>query len=168
MPAIIKSIESADLSSVIQIQDSCYGDALYEAPELLAQRISTQPASCWVITRPDNTVQAYLLSYPAKQGFIAALGSPFKQGVQADLLYLHDLAVAPYARKQGLANKLLEHAEQFATDSGFDKLALVAVQGAQSYWQTKGFQTIERLSPEAAEALQTYADKDAIYMIKTI
>lgn len=55
----IRLITSADLPAVVNIQDDCYSDDLYEAPSLLQQRIAMQPNCCWLI---DNSAGAVVLT----------------------------------------------------------------------------------------------------------
>ncbi len=128
----------ADLAAICQLQDSCYTDALYEAPQLLQQRLASHPCSCWLAENADQQLLAYLFSYPSCSGYIAALGSPFKHYADAKVLYLHDMAVSEMARGSGLAQLLLCHAEAYAAALGLGTLALVAVQGSMTYWHKQG------------------------------
>ncbi|QBL09503.1 GNAT family N-acetyltransferase [Rheinheimera sp. D18] len=164
----IRLITPADLPAVITIQDSCYSDALFEAPELLNQRLAAQPQSCWLAESNAKHVLAYLLSYPAMIGDIAPLGSPFKQVVNANTLYLHDMAVDNRARGLGLAQQLLQQALRFAAERGLTNLALVAVQGAVPYWQRNGFSTVAVTSDQGQQALHSYTGQQAVYMQKPL
>lgn len=164
----IRLITPADLPAVITIQDSCYSDALFEAPELLNQRVTAQPQSCWLAENNAKHVLAYLLSYPAMIGDIAPLGSPFKQVVNANTLYLHDMAVDNRARGLGLAQQLLQQALRFAAERGLTNLALVAVQGAVPYWQRYGFTAVAVTNKQGLQALHSYTGQQAVYMQKPL
>lgn len=162
----IRLIRAADLAAVVTLQDSCYSDNLYEPPELLVRRLAAAPQSCWLAENPVGELLAYLFCYPSVAGKVAPLGSPFQVASKPELLYLHDMAVSAKARGLGLASRLLQQAEYFATEQGLNRLALVAVQGSVSYWQRQGFLVQDPLSPDAEAALQSYSGEQARYMLK--
>ncbi len=164
----IRLMTAGDLNAVVQIQDSCYSEALYEAPALLSQRLTAQPNSCWVAQHVNGTVLAYLLSYPAKNGNVAPLGSAFKHYNNADVLYLHDMAVSAAARGQGLAQQLLCQAWRYANAEGLTRLALVAVQGSVPFWQRHGFSVVTLTDEVSQRALQSYTGQEAKYMQKAV
>lgn len=164
----IRLINKSDLSAVVAIQDSCYGDELFEDASLIQRRLASQPDSCWLAENHSKEVLAYLFSYPARDKQVAALGSEFPRYTEAELLYLHDMAVGQNARSLGLASRLLGYAEQHAVALGFSRLALVAVQGSVPYWQKHGFVVVNLSSPEAAKALASYSGQNAMYMQKSL
>lgn len=158
----------ADLPAVIALQDSCYDNALYEPATLLAERLASAADSCWLIENPLRELQAYLFAYPAKDGSVTPLAQPFAVSAVPQLLYLHDMAVSPLARGQALAARLLAQAEQYAIYRQLTKLALVAVQGSESYWQQCGFVTHQPHSTLAQQALVSYTGQNARYMQKIL
>lgn len=164
----IRLINKSDLSAVVAIQDSCYGDELFEDASLIQRRLASQPDSCWLAENHSKEVLAYLFSYPARDKQVAALGSEFPRYTEAELLYLHDMAVGQNARSLGLASRLLGYAEQHAVELGFSRLALVAVQGSVPYWQKHGFVVVNLSDAEAAKALASYSGQNAMYMQKSL
>lgn len=164
----IRLINKGDLSAVAAIQDSCYGDELFEDVSLIQRRLASQPDSCWLAENHCKEVLAYLFSYPSRDKQVAALGSEFSQYTEAELLYLHDMAVSQNARGLGLASRLLNYAEQYAIELGFSRLALVAVQGSVPYWQKRGFVVVNLSSSEATRALASYSGQHAMYMQKSL
>lgn len=168
MSCRIRLIEHSDLAAIVAIQDSCYGNELFEDPALITRRLMSQPNSCWLAQSHDAKVLAYLFSYPSREKRVAPLGSEFQRYNDADLLYLHDMAVSSAARGLGLASELLATAERYALINGFSKLALVAVQGSVPYWQKHGFGIVELTEGSALQALQSYTAQSAVYMQKTL
>lgn len=60
------------------------------------------------------------------------------------VMYLHDMVVAPARRRQGIAARLLGEIVRLAGRLAFDRLALVAVQGSEAFWEHAGFRIVER------------------------
>ena len=169
---VVRTMQQADLPAVVKIQDNCYSDTLFESPDLVALRLASHPSWCWVaehaLADGSANVLAYLFSYPSLDGKVAKLGSKFAQYRQANVLYLHDMAVSDSARGFGLAQQLLVHAQAQALANGLTRLALVAVQGSVPYWQRQGF-TVKQLDDDAAAlALASYTGQHATYMQKLL
>lgn len=164
----IRLINESDLDAIVTIQDSSYTDELYEDARVIRERLASQPHSCWLAENDHCEVLAYLFSYPSLNMQVAPLGSNFTQYADAQLLYLHDMAVSHNARGMGLAPVLLARAEQHATDLGFNTLALVAVQGSVPYWQKQGFEKLTLTDAAAIQALASYSGQNAVYMQKRL
>lgn len=164
----IRLINEADLDAIVAIQDSCYADELFENACLISRRLASQPQSCWLAENNEGEVLAYLFSYPSRNSQVAPLGSEFGYYADAELLYLHDMAVSHNARGMRLAPQLLAYAEQYAADLGFSTLALVAVQGSVPYWQKQGFEVLTLTGTTALQALSSYTGQNAVYMQKQI
>lgn len=162
----IRLMQSADLRAVVRLQDHCYADQFYESAEVVAKRLMLYPQSCWVAYYQDK-IWGYLFSYPSKLSHINPLGAEFGQYEQATCLYLHDMAVSPDARGQGVATALLENALSYAKTLGLSHLALVAVQNSATFWQQLGFEMQAELPMPALQALATYGDQ-AVYLAKSV
>ncbi|MDR6982627.1 putative N-acetyltransferase YhbS [Rheinheimera pacifica] len=164
----IRLINEADLGAIVAIQDSCYAAELFEDAGLIRRRLASQPHSCWLAENSAGEVLAYLFSYPSRNKQVAPLGSTFGSYADAELLYLHDLAVSHNARGMRLAPQLLACAEQYAAELGFHTLALVAVQGSVTYWQKHGFEVQTLTDTAALQALASYTGQNAVYMQKLL
>jgi GNAT superfamily N-acetyltransferase len=162
----IRLMQIADLSAVVRLQDHCYADEFYESPQVVAKRLMLYPQSCWLACYQDK-VWGYLFSYPSRLGQINPLGAEFGQYEQANCLYLHDMAVSPDARGQGVATALLQQALTYAATLGLPYAALVAVQNSAAFWQQQQFSAVDRLSEPASIALTSYG-KDAIYLARPL
>lgn len=158
----IRLMQIADLGAVVRLQDHCYADEFYESPQVVSQRLMLYPQSCWVACYQDK-IWGYLFSYPSKYQQVNPLGAEFGQYEQANCLYLHDMAVSPDARGQGVASALLATAIAYAKTLELPRLGLVAVQNSASFWQQLGFAVQSTLPEISQQALQTYGDK-ALYL----
>lgn len=165
MSVILRLMQPSDIPAVIALQDSCYSDALFEPPALLAARLASATQSCWLAENPIGELLAYLFSYPSLLGKITVLATDFVVADKPELLYLHDMAVSEQARGLGLAKLLLASAKQYAKQLNLTQLALVAVQGSVPYWQKQGFVVQEKLNQDAQAALNSYTGERAQYML---
>lgn len=161
---LIRQMQQSDLAAVIRLQDSCYHDELYEAPEVVLQRFMRHPQSCWVAVYKDK-LWGYLFTYPSKVGNVNPLGAEFPQYASADCLYLHDVAVSRDARGQGVASALVTQASSYAKELGLPNLALVAVQNSVEFWQQQGFSIFSPTTPDIEKALASYQGSSAFYLI---
>lgn len=164
---VIRQMQLTDLPAVVKLQDRCYSQELFESADLVKSRLLLTPQSCWVALYHDK-LWAYLFSYPAVLGNINALGQPFASYTEANCLYIHDLAVSSDARGQGVASKLLEQAVGYAHELDFEYLSLVSVQNSLPFWQDRGFAVVNELSGTAIQALESYTNQSAHYMVKRV
>ena len=162
----IRLMQISDLSAVVRLQDHCYADEFYESPQVVAKRLMLYPQSCWLACYQDK-VWGYLFSYPSRLGQVNPLGAEFGQYEQANCLYLHDMAVSPDARGQGVATTLLQQALNYAGTLGLSYAALVAVQNSTAFWQQQQFDLVDDLSEAASLALTSYG-ADAIYLARRL
>lgn len=164
---VIRQMQQNDLAAVIRLQDSCYHDDLFEAPDVVQQRFMRHPQSCWVAVYKDK-LWGYLFTYPSKVGKVNPLGAEFPQYAAADCLYLHDVAVSRDARGQGVASALIKQAAIHAKELGLAKLALVAVQNSLEFWQQQGFCVFSPSTPDIEQALATYQGASAHYLVAAL
>lgn len=137
---LIRPMTSTDLPGVLAVQQRCYAPAFHEPPAAFASKLSGAPATCWVAASADDGIVAYLVSLPVDAHSLPALhAAQWQPPAQAQWLYLHDLAVAPLARGQSLAPRLVTQAQQSARAMRLKQMVLVAVQDSEGFWQQQGF-----------------------------
>lgn len=159
----IRPMQPADVPAVMAVQAACYGEHLLEPAGVLHDRLVAAADTCWVALRGDR-VCAYLAAYRSRLGAVTALNGPFKPAPSPDTLYLHDLAVHPEAHGSGVGGRLVDGLMALARREGLRWSALVAVQGATSFWQRHGY---EMHPPAQPDRLDAYGD-DARYMVRPL
>ena len=168
MPHSIRPLAAADLPGLLAVQRACYGAGLLESGEVFARRLAS-PANCsLVLVREGGAVAGYLAAYRTRLHKVTPLHGDFAPVAQPDTLYLHDLAVHPAHAGQGLAAALLAALWRgVGADGGLRHSALVAVPGAQGYWERQGYAV--RALPDAGQRqrLAGYGD-GAVYMACTL
>ncbi|MNY17382.1 Acetyltransferase (GNAT) family protein [compost metagenome] len=108
----------------------------------------------------------YLMAYPWKRDSAPPLDSLIGAVPRdAEVIYLHDLAVHPKTRGGGHTRAIVERLAEQARAAGWREIALVAVNAATAFWERHGF--VARNPPGMAGKLASYGD-DARYMIRTL
>ncbi|WP_439893497.1 GNAT family N-acetyltransferase (plasmid) [Ralstonia sp. 25C] len=163
----IRPIVAHDLPGILAVQQACYGDGFLEPGNALASRWARSPAMCLVAV--DGTeIVGYLLSHAWHAWSPPKLHAPLPKVDAADVLwFVHDMAIAPAGRGRRLGERLYTTARNAARSYGLRQSRLVAVQGADAFWQRLGY----RPAPFDAESLATlhsvYGD-DALLMERTL
>lgn len=158
---LLRAITPQDWDAILAIQDECYSQLDPEPLHVLQSKWQVSPQSCFVF-EVDKSVVGYCLAHPWTTNMPPALYQPITHLPKADTLYLHDIAISAKAQGLGAGAKALTRLTLLADRYNLNSLSLVAVQGADSYWQKMGFK------PQAIDkCLGSYTD-DAMYMIYKI
>jgi len=154
-----RKMQRDDLASVCRIAAACHPD-FPEDSRVLAEKQRLAPEFCFVLA-DGRQITGYLLAHPWRLGEIPALDHLLEKiPADADCLYLHDLALLPQVRGGGYAAQVLA----LLAGSSYKKLALVAVNDSEIFWQKQGFITV-RPTEIMAKKLKAYND-NALYMTK--
>ena len=135
---MIRALGLHDLPGLLAVQLACYGADFIESAEVFARRLAS-PANCSLALEQDGRIVGYLAAYRSALHKVTPLHGDFDTVEAPDTLYLHDLAVHPAHAGRGLAAALLAPLWQRARAEGLRHSALVAVQGAQGYWERHGY-----------------------------
>ena len=156
---------AADLDAVAEIAVLGFPDH-FEGRDCFENRLALNPDGCFVLAGEDGRPRGYLVAYPWRAGSAPALNTLIDAlPADADVMYLHDLALHPEARGGGWTGPIIERLAAEAKAAGWPALALVAVNDAAPFWERRGFQVVERRA--MAAKLQTYGP-DARYMLRRL
>ncbi len=129
----------ADLSAVCAIAERVH-PGFPERPEVFAERLALFPDGCRMAECEDAVPLGYCITHPARRGAPPKLDSLLGAlDPLADVLHLHDVALLPEARGQGLGGQLMTYLRLLARQKGLGQMSLVAVYGSHSYWHLQGF-----------------------------
>lgn len=130
---------AADLPAVTALSDGVHG-AYAESTDVYAERLRLYPTGCHVLAGGAGDISGYLVSHPWDDGpppvLNAVMGALPRPAI---LYYLHDIALSPNVRGRGAGAAGLALATDAARAAGFDRVALVAVAGADAVWAAFGF-----------------------------
>ena len=156
---------AADLDAVAAIAVLAFPDH-FEGRDCFENRLDLHPAGCFVLSGRDGEAKGYLVAYPWIAHDAPALNVTLSTlPADAEVMYLHDLALHPEVRGQGWTGPVVERLAEEARAGGWPALALVAVNDAASFWEGRGFRVVE--TPELAAKLASYGP-DARYMVRRL
>src|SRR5581483_767669 len=132
-----------------------------EDEAVLEERLRLYPEGC-LVARNGDVCRGYAIAHPWKRGAPPALNSLLGAiPADADIFYMHDVAIAPAQAKSGFGRAVVEIFKRQAVAKGFALIGLVSVNNSAAYWQRHGFRRVD--SDALRRALQSYGG-DAAYM----
>jgi GNAT superfamily N-acetyltransferase len=156
---------AGDLDAVVALALVAFPDH-YEGRACFANRLALYPSGCFVLADEAGPARGYLVAYPWRAGEAPALNALIEGlPADADLIYLHDLAVHPEVRGRGWSRPAVERLAHDARTAGWPALALVAVNDAEPFWARHGFAVEE--SQALARKLASYGP-GARYMVRPL
>ncbi|RZJ05098.1 MAG: GNAT family N-acetyltransferase [Brevundimonas sp.] len=154
-----------DLDAVVRVAAAGFPDH-FEDRACFENRLALYPRGCFVLASEVGESVGYLVAYPWLRDSAPALNSLIAALPEAaELIYLHDLALAPEARGGGHTGPIVERLADQARADGWTEMALVAVNGAAPFWEGRGFVVVE--TPALAAKLRSYGP-DARYMVRRL
>jgi len=151
-----------DLDAVVEIARLSFPDH-FEDRTCFQNRLALYPRGCFVLAASEGAARGYLIAYPWRVDAAPPLNTVIEGlPAEAEVIYLHDLALHPQARGVGATAEIVRRLAEQATEDGWPAVALVAVNDAAGFWARHGFET--RTPPGLAAKLAGYG-ADARYMV---
>ncbi len=141
----ISEISENSWQGILKVQADAYADILQEEIDVLKSKWKASPETCFVFQGPDNEILGYLLAHPWNSDEPPKLFEALLHKPAGDILYLHDLAVRRKARGFGVGKQLSSTLIEIAKLKKFERILLVAVQGAEGYWFKVGFREVHNI-----------------------
>lgn len=153
----IRPMHRTDIPIVMEIQAKCYSEVAPESEPSVIAKWAASPSTCFVASQHERVI-GYLISLPWRFENPPVLNAATCElPPLPDALYLHDLAVAPVARKAGAGKALVEAFMHRARALKLPRACLIAVQNSALYWQRIGFQLVNPTHSLGA-TLASYGD----------
>ncbi len=141
----VRELKAADIAQVLDVQKDAYREELLESGDTFSRIIAVFPRGCLGVFVESRLV-SYVFSHPWRADRIVPLDDPRTAlPVEADCLYIHDLAVRKSYHGKGVGTCLVKALVSLAEDLGIQRLALVAVQESEAFWERWGFRRDEPL-----------------------
>ena len=138
----VRSLTAADIAAIADLETVVYEPSLHVSDAAFLRLIALYPEGalgCF----DDNGLCGYAFGVPLRAGSILDLRTPLAVVPEdADMFYIHDVAVAPRCARTGLGRKLVRHLLDLARSRGFTRAELVSVQGSAPFWERFGFRAV--------------------------
>jgi GNAT superfamily N-acetyltransferase len=145
MPGDVRRLTRADIGDAMALEREAFAPELHESPDALLRLIEIFPdgaLGCF----DDRGLCGFAFGVPLRAGETLDLGSPLASVPEdADIFYVHDVAVAARCRGKGLGRLLAERLLDVGRARGFTRGELVSVQGSAPFWERFGFGEVARL-----------------------
>jgi len=154
-----------DLDAVVEIARLSFPDH-FEDRACFQNRLGLYPRGCFALTTGEGAVRGYLIAYPWRADAAPPLNTVIEGlPAEADMIYLHDLALHPGARGGGATTEIVERLAEQAAEDGWPAIALVAVNDAARFWAKHGF---EARTPTGMDQKLASYGADARYMVRRL
>ena len=158
---MIRSITDNDWPVILNIQAAVYPDITPETETVLRSKLMLGPQTCLTLTDQQNCVVGYCLAHPWSRN-PAGLHTVYQPSSQPQLLYIHDMAIAPEYAGKRLGSQVVKYLQLWANKQGYKEMSLVSLKQAVGYWQRHGFK------PHNYVIDETQYGTGACYMLKQI
>lgn len=159
---MIRSITELDWPCILAIQAAVYPSITPETETVLRSKLELGSQTCLAITDETSQVIAgYCLAHPWHEQ-PASLHTIYSPSQSPQLLYIHDIAIAPRFAGKQFGSQIMCYLESWTRKQGFQKISLVSLQQAISYWQHHGFAIQNQIIDE------TDYGAGACYMLKQL
>ena len=160
-----RPMAESDLDAVAAIALVSFPDH-FEGRPMFANRLALAAQGCFVLAGDDGQAMGYAVSYPWRIDSAPPVNSLIEAIPEdADVIYLHDLALHPDARGGGATRAIVEQLADQARSRGWPAIALVAVNDAVGFWTKQGFEVRENAAVRTK--LASYGP-DARYMVRRL
>ncbi|MFF7632749.1 GNAT family N-acetyltransferase [Kitasatospora sp. NPDC008050] len=137
----IRPVHDGDWDAIVALEAAAYGDSeLSEERAALESRGRVSPGTSFVLEH-EQRLLGYVLALPYPMDRYPDLSRAERWAHRSGNLHLHDLVIAAQERGRGLGARLLAHLTATAAAGGFERISLVAVGGAHTFWAAHGFRT---------------------------
>ncbi|GAA2850072.1 ornithine decarboxylase [Actinoplanes cyaneus] len=156
----IRPIGEPDWPAIVALESETYGkQELSESPAALRSRAC--PETSFVLDLGDR-IGGYLLALPYPPGEFPDLTRPEMSPFTSAGLHLHDMVIDPDLRGRGWGRRLARHLITKGRLLGYERIALVSVDGSAGFWSSLGF----RARPEVT--MPASYGPDAVYMSRDL
>lgn len=155
----------ADIPTVDRIGELAHPN-FPEDIEVMENRFALFPEGCFVADN-DREVLGYAIAHPAVVGRPAPLNHVLPAlEAKSNCLFLHDVALTPSSRGQGLGTSIIPMLTKVARAHKLHRIGLVSVNNSRAFWLSQGFR-IHLGDTLLKTKLATY-EEDAAFMVLEI
>ena len=137
-----RPLVAADLGAIHALEVVAYVPSLLVSDEAFLRLIEIFPDGA-IGALDEHGLCGYAFGVPLTSGTALDLHVPLAAvPADADVFYIHDVAVAARCRAQGLGRQLASRMLALARERNFTRVELVSVQGSDPFWARFGFRIV--------------------------
>ena len=137
-----RSLSSSDIHAIHALEVATYEPSLHVSEASFLRLIALYPAGA-IGGFDEDGLCGYAFGVPLRAGTVLDLVDPLDAVPDdADVFYVHDVAVAARCRGRGVGRALAERLLAQARAQRFTRAELVSVQGSARFWERFGFRAI--------------------------
>jgi len=161
----IRPIERGDWAEVDRIQRTAFSAEAVEDIETIRRLGELSPETCFLAV--TNEPVGYLIAHPWVADELPPLNTMLAEIPQgAATFFIHDLALHPAARGQGVAQALLSAAFAKARELGLVDASLLSIQGSSVFWRKAGFVERPDLADTVGPVLNQFLKTEFVFMTR--
>jgi GNAT superfamily N-acetyltransferase len=135
----VRPLVTADLPDLFRIERESYTPELRESEAAVLSKMALFRAGTLGCFDGDEMC-GYAFALPWRRGTLISVAQVLDVlPADPDVMYIHDMVVAPGHRRRHVASTLLAEIMRLAEALNLGAFALVAVQGSEPFWERAGF-----------------------------
>jgi GNAT superfamily N-acetyltransferase len=162
---IVRPIEDGDWLQVDRIQRTAFSAEAVEDIATIQRLGELSPETCFLALAAEPV--GYLIAHPWIEDDLPPLNTMLAEIPRdAGTFFIHDLALHPSARGQGVAQALLTSAFAKARALGLLSASLLSIQGSSGFWRKAGFVERPDLAAKVGPVLDQFLKTEFVFMTK--
>lgn len=159
----VRLIQTEDWQEVDRIQRSAFSADAVEDIATIQRLGELSPETCFLAVRGEPL--GYLIAHPWAADDLPPLNTMLAAIPESSAtFFIHDLALHPAARGQGVAQALLGAAFAKARSLGLRDASLLSIQGSSGFWRKAGFVERPELADKVGPVLNQFLKTEFVFM----
>lgn len=161
----IREIQDEDWAFVDRIQREAFTAEALEDIETIKSLGRLSPETCLMAELQEPV--GYLIAHPWVAEDLPPLNTHMREIPDgASTFFLHDLALSPKARGQGVAPGLVAEGLARARRLGLRDASLLSIQNSRGFWEKMGFIARPELADKVRPVLEQFLRTDFVFMTR--
>jgi GNAT superfamily N-acetyltransferase len=142
---LICRLSEIHIQEMMNIQKVCFLEEYRESVSVYDTLIKVFPDGA-LGAFYNNSMLAYIFFHPYKDKTVKPLDSGLALTGKENCMYLHEIAILPQYRAQGIPSLLIDEFDKVSRQYRMNSQSLVSVQDSMEFWKKKGFEFIRKIN----------------------
>jgi GNAT superfamily N-acetyltransferase len=141
----INPLSEIHIPEMMEIQKICFQEVYRESIFVYDTLVKVFSDGAWGAFYQDRMI-GYIFFHPYKNQTVKPLDSGLVLTGKEDCMYLHEIAVLPQHRAQGIPGRLIDAFDKVSGQYRMKDQSLVSVQGSMGFWKKQGFEVVKKIN----------------------